>query len=259
MRSAAWSHVPHPHVVSMPSAHLLEGRRSASVFAVTPATRTPTARPTHAPPTLAARTPSARTTVGLQCASVPLNTSATLTSRAETTHAAVTCAAPTPTVRRVAHARCVVVGQVTSVARTAGLAAKQTRASRECAGRAPTAKTWEAGRYASVDQDTREIPTLVVSKESVMRTLTVDLREPAKIISASTRVRSLAAAGLTATWRITWQSAAALAEPRVILSPTAADSPVTRFARHAAPIQTARLDLTTGRSASADPLTSATR
>ena len=61
---------------------LYEGRRSASVFAVTPATRTPTARPTHAPPTLAARTPSARTTVGLQCASVPLNTSATLTSRA---------------------------------------------------------------------------------------------------------------------------------------------------------------------------------
>jgi len=54
--------------------------------------------------------------------------------------------------------------------------------------------------------DIRGTRTLAVSRENVMKTQIVDLRELAKIISVWTRVLYPAEAGLIVVYRTTWQS-----------------------------------------------------
>ena len=75
----------------------------------------------------------------------------------------------------------------------------------------------------------RVIHTLVVLLENVMRTQTVDLREPVKITNVLTHVRSPVARVLTVLYRTMWPSVGVPEEQLEILSETAEDLPEMRF------------------------------
>merc|ERR1711981_373762 len=151
------------------------------------------------------------------------------------------------------------VGPATWAPPTAGLAAVPTLVSQGSAVQVPSAKTLEAGPSVSVCLVTRETLTQDGSRESAMRTKTVDHSERVRTTNASTLVPSRVARVPTAPCKTMWPFAGVPGEPLEIHSATVADSPERRSALPVVPTLTVRWDLMTGQSVVARTPTLGTR
>lgn len=228
-------------MVPTPTALRPEGPRSVSAGQGTRGTRTPTACSTPAQESHADRMLSARTTGGRPSASVPPHTSETPTCPAEPTLAAAEMLVDlTPIVHEAAKELCATAEPDTSVVPTADLDVGLTPVLMEFVELELNVKTSEDVRSVNVYLDSRGTRTLDASKESVMRILTVDLLEPAKITSVLTPVRSAAGPARTALCRTTSPSAAAQGARPGTHSGTAGGSQGQRSALLAVRTQTVR-------------------
>merc|ERR1712037_955070 len=223
------------------------------------AIRTPTVGSIPARAPLADRGQSARTMVEQQFASALLSTLATHMFLVVWTPASRMPVVQTQIVRGVDRELFVHVGPATWAPPTAGPAAVPTLASQGSAAQAPSAKTSEAGLSVSVCLVTRETLTQDASRESAMRTLTVDHSERVRTTNASTLVPSRVARVPTAQCKTMWPFAGVPGEPLEIHSATVADSPERRSVLPVVPTLTVRWDLTTGQSAVARTPTLETR
>lgn len=236
------NHAPQAPVVQMLNAHPLEGPPFASVDLVTPETHTPTVYLILAPAVPAAREPSARIMVVLLSVSVLPAMSVIHMFLADKTRVpALMPVAPTLIVQTVEAVPSASVDAAMSAVRTADPAAELTLVSQESVELVLSVRTSEADLCVNACLATREIPTRDVSRESVMRTLTVDHNVPARTTIVLIPALFHAAKVLTVMSRIMLLSAGVPAAQLVIHSAPAAGLPAKKSVLPAAAILTARL------------------
>ena len=128
-----------------------------------------------------------------------------------------------------------------SAVRTADQAVELTLASQESVEPVLSVRTSEADLCVNACLATREIPTLDVSRESVMRTLTVDPNVPARTTIVLIPALFHAAKVLTVMFRTMLLSAGVPAAQQVIHSAPVAGLPAKKYVLPAAAILTVRL------------------
>jgi len=236
------NHAPQAPVVQMLNVPPLEGPPFASVDLVTPETHTPTVYLILAPAVPVAREPSARIMVVLLSVSVLPAMSVIHMFLADKTRVpALMPVDPTLIVQTVEVVPSASVDAAMSAVRTADQAVELTLASQESVEPVLSVRTSEADLCVNACLATREIPTLDVSRESVMRTLTVDPNVPARTTIVLIPALFHAAKVLTVMSRIMLLSAGVPAAQQVIHSAPVAGLPAKKYVLPAAAILTVRL------------------